>query len=178
MKIVKSVLFIFTFLLVISCSKKAEDLLQEQRFFNFYIDYKKQLFKSVRIKKINFDSIRDFHKISKEEIELINAEIRKEPTIWYSFNEKLLKYLDSTISIEDSIKKFKSDSVKMTMFRYKEPELWKKSQDLKRKNIKLKEERDKILIDRGEKKPPKKPKNPRYSYSKGYGEKPHSRAKR
>ena len=154
----KGLLLVFiATLLIVACKPSAEKILKDERFFNFYISYKKELFKKRKPEKVDVDSIRDFHKVTQEEMETVEAAVRKTPSIWYQFNKDVLHYLDSSINIEDSIRKFKTDSVKMTKFRYREPEKWKQSQALGRKNRALMRERKKRL-EAAEKKKGKKKK--------------------
>lgn len=162
---VKTRIIIFlSILLFVGCKPSADKILKDKKFFSFYVDYKKELFRKRKPEKVNLDSIRDFHKVTEEEIKTVEKAVRKKPEIWYQFNKDVLHYLDSSLSITDSINKFKTDSVKMTQFRYREPELWKKSQGLARKNRVLMRERKKNLEAKDKKKGKKKKKKSSTKY--------------
>ena len=155
---------VFIIVFLITGCKTAEDVLKTENYFKFYINYKEELFRTKGKSEVDVDSLQAIHKISSKDMKIVKEGVRKNPKIWYTFNQDLLKYLDSTIAIEDSIQKAKRDSIKMTKFRFREPELYRKARDLKRKNEKLIDEKYKRL---GTKRPKKKRKTPPPRYEKG-----------
>jgi len=150
-KFVKLSILIIVFT-TLSC-KKAEDVLNSKNFYEFYIDYKKNLLKKRKPKRVNLDSLLSLHKITKKDLDIVKKGVRKNPNIWYHFSMNSLSILDSSISFKDSIAKIKRDSIRATMFRYKYPDRWRVSRDLYIKNKRLqKESRKKRNLENKKKK--------------------------